>query len=144
MTRLCAICGTELRDDNHANCCLECRLLAQAEFFEDEVWLPIVGHQGWEISDRGRIRGANSHRIVVPDDDRYPRVWLNGRRRRVHVLMAETWLGPRPFGMQILHADDRPANAHIANIRYGTAAANAADRTRDRAAGDGQAGPRGA
>jgi hypothetical protein len=122
MTRECPICGAELDSDNHANCCLECRILAQADFFDDETWLPIVGHPCWEISDRGRIRGANSHRIHTPDNDRYPRVTLNGRRRRVHVLMAETWLGPRPFGMQALHADDRPDNMRVSNIGYGTAA----------------------
>jgi hypothetical protein len=131
MNRQCAICGAELNEDNFANCCLECRLLAQADFFDDETWLPIVGHPGWEISDRGRVRGANSHRIVCPDNDRYPRVYLNGQQRRVHVLMAVTWLGPRPFGQQILHGDDQPANAHIANISYGTAQQNADDRERN-------------
>jgi hypothetical protein len=105
--------------------------LAQADFFEDETWLPIVGFPGWEISDRGRVRGANNHRVVIPDGDRYPRVCLSGRQRRVHVLMAETWLGPRPFGMQILHADDVATNMHVANIRYGTATDNAADRIRN-------------
>jgi hypothetical protein len=131
MSRECAICRASLREDNHANSCLECRILAQADFFDTEVWLPIVGFPGWEISDRGRIRGANSHRIVCPDNDRYPRAYLNGRQRRVHVLMAETWLGPRPFGQQILHADDRAANTHSANISYGTAQQNADDRSRN-------------
>jgi hypothetical protein len=128
MSRRCAICATELDAANRANSCLECRLLAQADYFDDEVWLPIVGHPGWEISDRGRVRGANNHRIVYTDGDRYPRVWLNGEQRRVHVLMAVTWLGPRPFGQQVLHADDQPANCHIRNISYGTPAQNAADR----------------
>jgi hypothetical protein len=130
VNRQCAICGAELNPDNLANCCLECRLLAQADFF-DETWLPIVGHPGYEISDRGRVRGANNHRIVYTDNDRYPRVCLNGRQRRVHVLMAETWLGPRPFGQQILHADDQPANTHIANLAYGTPQQNADDRARN-------------
>jgi hypothetical protein len=131
MSRQCAICQTQLDAENHANCCLECRLLAQADFFDDETWLPIVGHHGWEISDRGRIRGAGNHRVVTPDTDTYPRVTLNGRRRRVHVLMAETWLGPRPFGMQILHGDDEKTNTRIANISYGTPAQNADDRARN-------------
>jgi hypothetical protein len=128
MSRQCAICAAELDAANRANSCLECRLLAQADYFDDEVWLPIVGFPGWEISDRGRVRGANNHRVVIPDADRYPRVCLSGRQRRVHVLMAETWLGPRPFGQQVLHADDQPANVAISNIRYGTPADNAADR----------------
>jgi hypothetical protein len=131
VSRFCAICAAELREDNHANCCLECRILAQADWFDDEVWLPIVGFPGWEISDRGRVRGANNHRIVYTDNDRYPRVCLSGRQRRVHCLMAVTWLGPRQFGMQILHADDDPANAHIANLSYGTPQQNADDRVRN-------------
>jgi len=34
-----------------------------------------------------------------------------------HQLMAETWLGPRPLGKQVLHDDDDPAKHHAAQHR---------------------------
>jgi hypothetical protein len=134
VNKRCAICSCELRPTNRTRCCAECRLTARNGDFDEETWLPIVGHPGWQISDRGRVRDAQIHKIREPDrSGRYPRVWLSGRRRYIHVLMAETWLGPRAWGQLVLHADDDPANAHIANIAWGTPAQNAADAKRNRA-----------
>jgi hypothetical protein len=45
--------------------------------------------------------------------------------------VAESRLGPRPFGKQVLHADDQPLNSSIGNLAYGTPAENAADRIRN-------------
>ena len=110
-------------------------MLAKASWFDSEVWLPIIGFKGWEISDQGRIRDAKTHQIREPDrSHRYLCVHLNGRRRFVHHLRAETWLGPGPFGMHVLHADDDPDNMHISNISWGTPAENAADGERNRGA----------
>jgi len=148
MIRYCRICGRSLALTNKSNCCLECRILARAGYFDAEVWLPIVGFKGWEISDRGRVRDTQIHKIREPDrSHRYPRVCLNGHRRYVHQLMAETWLGPRPWGRLVLHDDDDPANMHIANLSYGDHAQNAADAARNRALsqppsqGGGEGGP---
>jgi hypothetical protein len=135
MTRHCAICDEPLTRNNQAASCLECRILAQAGWFEAEVWLPIVGHPAWQISDQGRVRDARTRTIREPDrSGRYPRVSLAGHRRAVHTLMAETWLGPRPFGQLVLHGDDDPAHTAITNITYGSRAQNAADAKRNRAA----------
>ena len=129
--RRCAICSTQLKPANRTRCCAECRLIARNGAFADEVWLPIVGHPGFKISDRGRICDHNGQIVVPNRSHRYPRVTLNGRRRYVHQLMAETWLGPRPFGKQVLHDDDDPANITLPNIGYGTPTQNAADRSRN-------------
>ena len=112
---------------------MECRITAQAGEFATEVWLPIVGHIGWQISDQGRIRDRRTKTIREPDrSQRYPRVSLDGRRRNVHTLMAESWLGPRPFGAMILHADDNPNHYAITNLAYGSREQNAADAKRNR------------
>jgi hypothetical protein len=42
-------------------------LLAQADYFDTETWLPIVGFPGWEISDQGRVRDAGTREIREPD-----------------------------------------------------------------------------
>jgi endogenous inhibitor of DNA gyrase (YacG/DUF329 family) len=133
MTRRCPICGDPLTRNNRAACCLECRILAQAAWFEDEVWLPIVGHPAFQISDQGRVRDARTRIIREPDrSGRYPRVSLAGHRRAVHTLMAETWLGPRPFGQLVLHGDDDPAHTALPNISYGSAQQNADEARRNR------------
>jgi hypothetical protein len=133
--RYCAICNAELRPTNRTACCAECRLTARNGAFEDEVWLPVVGHIGFEISDRGHIRDARTKATVPPDrSGRYPRVSLAGKRRAIHSLMAETWLGPRPWGARLVrHLDDDPTHCAITNISYGDHADNAADAKRNRA-----------
>jgi hypothetical protein len=70
----CAICGAELNPDNPTACCLECRLTARAGACDTEIWLPIVGFPGFQISDRCRVRDARTKAIREPDrSHRYPR-----------------------------------------------------------------------
>jgi hypothetical protein len=50
---------------------------------------------------------------------------------RRHVLVAETYLGPRPFdGAQVRHLDGNPANDKPSNLRWGSAKENGEDRVR--------------
>ena len=91
----CCVCGCELSPQNHTRICAEDRLLARNGDLADEVWLPVIGFRGWEISNHGRIRDAGTHQIREPDrSGRYPRISLNGRRRAIHTLMAETFSRP--------------------------------------------------
>lgn len=54
------------------------------------------------------------------------------RNRLVHVLVAETFIGPRPTGLQVRHLDGNPGNNRRSNLIYGTAKENARDRERHR------------
>jgi len=48
--------------------------------------------------------------------------------RSVHTLVLETFVGPRPPGMEACHFPDRnPANNRLDNLRWDTALANKAD-----------------
>ena len=142
MSRVCAICRCQLSERNPTRCCAECRITARNGGLDAEVWLPVIGHPGYQISDRGRVRDRH-RRIVTPEaSGRYPRVCLGGRRRYLHHLMAESWLGPRPWGALVLHEDDDGANNRLTNISWGTPKQNAADRRRNRmksSAGEGLA-----
>jgi hypothetical protein len=134
MTRPCAICSAPLLATNRTGLCAECILTARNGDLDGEAWLPVVGHVGFEISNEGRVRDARTKEIRQPDwSGRYPRVSLNGRRRAVHLLMAESWLGPRPWGRLVCHADDDPANLALPNLSYGTRRQNALDAIRNRA-----------
>lgn len=50
--------------------------------------------------------------------------------RTVHVLVAEAFYGPRQRGAQVRHLDGVRSNCAAANLSYGSARDNAADRDR--------------
>lgn len=62
----------------------------------------------------------------------YPTVCLarDGEKymRKVHQLVAEAWIGPRPEGHDVCHRDGSRTNNHVPNLRYDTRAGNCADK----------------
>lgn len=113
----------------------------------DELWLPIVNFEClYASSDFGRIgscerrvRTANGTRrvrarILKPGVDNvggYHRVGLcvDGKQigRTVHSLVAETFHGPCPPGMEVRHLDGDPGNNRASNLVWGTRVENMAD-----------------
>ena len=114
-----------------------------------EEWRDIPGCPGYQVSDHGRVRSLD--RTVThpngqvrhykgkvlrtpPNQDGYPVVCLytQGKRqkRTVHALVAESFFGPRPDGMEVCHNDGNKTNNHVGNLRYGTASDNMLDRVR--------------
>ena len=107
-------------------------------------WLPVVGYEGqYLVSSDGRVLSAPkrtraSWLEMTPTISRrggYPVVSLSDGSRRivrgVHVLVAEAFLGVRPAGMYVLHADDDPTNCHVSNLRWGTPGDNLRDMVRN-------------
>src|SRR5690606_12503326 len=74
-------------------------------------------------------RGRVLKQIV--DGRGYRVVGLNCRQKKVHILVLETFVGPRPAGGEGLHSDDDKSNNALANLRWGTHADNYADRVRN-------------
>ncbi len=57
----------------------------------------------------------------------------NSRRKRnakVHILVLEAFVGPRPLGLEGCHDDGDPANNRLTNLRWDTPSSNAVDRVR--------------
>jgi hypothetical protein len=76
------------------------------------------------------------HRITPRPRAGYGRIALlkDGKSfyRDVHVLMALTFLGPKPFAKaRVLHWDDNRMNNRLHNLRWGTHAQNIADARRN-------------
>jgi hypothetical protein len=113
-----------------------------------EVWLPVVGFEGlYEVSDWGRVKSLArkdadggrriAERILKPAPNKggYLLVALHKNKKQhgrlVHRLVAEAFIGPRPTGLQVCHGIGGKADNSLANLRYGTATENAADKLRD-------------
>jgi hypothetical protein len=113
-----------------------------------EIWLPVVGWEGYyEVSNQGRVRNlareglrgraAIHHRILkntiqTPQAGGYAVVDLKaGKRRRnakVHILVLEAFIGPRPKGMKGCHRNNDRTDARLSNLRWGTNSSNQLDR----------------
>lgn len=112
-----------------------------------EAWRPIPDFHGYEASDQGRIRsvdryvtGSDGHRrlrrgkVLSPASDGLGRlhVPLPGRKtRRVHRLVLEAFVGPCPDGMEACHANDRPSDNRLVNLRWDTRSENQRDSIRN-------------
>lgn len=97
----------------------------------------------YQVSNLGRVRRVagvifrsngrpQSFRERVlrasPDEWGYPMVRVDGRTRKVHVLVAAAFLGPRPFaGAVVRHLDGNPSNNNVENLAYGTPSENVLD-----------------
>ncbi|WP_180965600.1 NUMOD4 motif-containing HNH endonuclease [Corynebacterium xerosis] len=119
-----------------------------------EAWRPIPGWEGrYEASTCGRIRNVPRRiimrngipktirpRILTPQrKDKYGHLTLNLSRgdgrsnnRMVHTLVAATFIGPRPDGMQIRHLNGDPTDNRPENLAYGTHAENMRDMVHHR------------
>lgn len=109
-----------------------------------EVWKPIPGYDGYEVSNLGRVRSwrkkgrwggvLDTPRVMkqTPNPNGYLKVNLqrNGLKitNCVHVLVAAAFLGPRPDGLDVCHNDGNQKNNRASNLRYDTVSGNMADR----------------
>lgn len=118
----------------------------------EERWLPVPGWPGYEVSNLGQVRSlprfvrrqrGNLHRVhgrtlsqsVQKGDVPYRIVNMHGasgRRaaRRVHAVVLEAFVGPRPPGLLVRHLNGDPADNSLANLKYGTATENNRDTSR--------------
>lgn len=104
-------------------------------------WRPIAGTPGYEVSSDGQVRSWKAWRgLPIPHLRKpvpmkrggYLNVMLrdeHGRpaTRKIHVLVAEAFIGPRPIGQDIRHLDGNKLNNAAANIAYGTRSENNLD-----------------
>jgi hypothetical protein len=107
------------------------------EEIQSEVWKPVLQYEGYyEVSNLGRVRsvrsgrGTKAGRILntPPDTDGYPRVRLSRFNKpvdvNVHVLVALTFIGPCPEGLEVNHKDLKRNNNRASNLEYLTHSEN--------------------
>lgn len=117
---------------------------------ENEIWKPIAGFDGYEVSNYGNVRsywkkqsgyhGKNPPRIM-PEVQRYlvGQVAVTGyiqysftvckktRRFYAHAPVLDAFVGPRPSGYDACHNDSNPSNNYVENLRWDTRKNNMAD-----------------
>lgn len=88
-------------------------------------WRMVPTHPDYEASSDGRLRRRTRGRgtwpgrllKMPPDTGGYPTVNIDGSPWRVHVLVAETFLGPIPDGAEVHHVSTNRADASVANLK---------------------------
>jgi hypothetical protein len=110
-----------------------------------ENWAPIPGRDGYECSDLGQVRSVDrairfkdgrqrffAGRILRPADNGHGYLFVNIAHKspRVHCLVLETFVGPRPDGMEACHNDGDRRNNRLTNLRWDTSRSNSLDIVR--------------
>lgn len=98
-----------------------------------EQWKPVVGYEGhYDVSDCGRVRSHKSYfgRPCSTPHLLAQRLTAKGRldvnlclvghlkRRLVHQLVLESFVGPCPSGFEACHEDDNPENNRLTNLKW--------------------------
>lgn len=94
-------------------------------------WRTIPSFPRYQISDQGDVLGPRGVLTRLIDACGYYRLGLyrDGKRVncRIHTLVAEAFIGPRPDGLVVRHLDGNHLNNHPSNLRYGTPSDNVRD-----------------
>jgi len=96
-----------------------------------EEWRKVEGDANYEVSNRGRVRsiarGNRKGRVLKPSSDKsgYRKVSLSLQTtRKIHQLVAASWIGPRPCGQEVNHIDGCKSNNDATNLEYATKSEN--------------------
>lgn len=116
-----------------------------AQSGSEEQWKWVVGYEDiYEVSDQGRIRSWTNlgGQKVRPTEPRpmksvhnyagYHVLTLSKdgirTQHRLHCLVLQAFVGPRPKGYQGAHRDDDKNNNHLSNLAWKTVGENIRDR----------------
>lgn len=113
-----------------------------------ERWLPVKDFLYYEVSTTGRVRSIDrvvfdkmgrtrnlKGKILRPfavDGYLVVSLYNNGqlKSRKIHQLVAETFIGDRPVGEEVRHLDGNKKNVYVTNLCYGTKKDNYNDMVR--------------
>jgi hypothetical protein len=108
-------------------------------------WRNVVGFDGYMVSDDGQVmsiaryiksdRHRSGRQLIrqrilksFGDGHGYQTVQLTGqKKRKVHQLVADAFLGPCPPGHEVRHLDGDRSHNVKGNLAHGTRAQNVAD-----------------
>lgn len=105
-------------------------------------WRDIIGYNGqYQVSDTGLVRSNKRASCLgkvlrmTTQHQGYKVVTLCAegvpKTIKVHCLVAEAFIGPRPDGLDVCHRDDNKSNNNMRNLRYDTRSNNCMDSVRN-------------
>lgn len=104
-------------------------------------WRSVVGYEGrYSVSSLGQVRNDQTGRVRslnVKGGSRGGHLMVDwntsGKKEyfKVHHLVLEAFVGPRPDGMHGLHRDDDKTNNSVENLYWGTHFDNMQDKVRN-------------
>lgn len=104
-----------------------------------EIWKVIPGFSKHEISTMGGLRQKDSQRVLKPYEDpdtHYKKTSLKNdegkiKSIRIHELVAITYLGEKPDGLEVCHGSLGSSDNRVTNLRYDTHQNNQLDQIKD-------------
>jgi hypothetical protein len=98
-----------------------------------EEWRPVVGfgENYYEVSSAGRVRRIETRHVLKPRPKKNgylqvnPSICGRARNRHVHEMVALSFIGPRPPGLEINHKNHQKSDNSVGNLEYVTHSQNA-------------------
>jgi hypothetical protein len=106
--------------------------------------------RSWKTRLHTPTRAAEPKLLKLsPNGDGYPTVVLQDQHRsrrrnsfKVHVLVAASFIGPRPDGLEVCHNNGVTTDNALSNLRYDTKSGNQQDRVAHGTHARGERSPR--
>ena len=111
-----------------------------------ERWRNVRRGPGYRGSSEGRVRSVDRELTdgrsaggqlleQFRDDDGYWCVTINGEKVRVHEIVLEAFVGPRPYGKEGCHGPNGKDDNRASQLRWDTHVKNLEQMWRERKAG---------
>jgi hypothetical protein len=90
------------------------------------MWVKIEGFEEYLVNKEGQVFSTKSNIVLKKGIESWGYEMVNLRKNgkpnphKVHKIVAQTFLGPRPDGFQINHKDGVKTNNHVSNLEYCT------------------------
>lgn len=97
-----------------------------------KIWKPIPSFPGYWVSSAGEVRSPRGRLLAMTPNRAYRAVKIKAVPRKVHALVAEAFLGPRPPGQEVRHLNGNAADNRLKNLAYGTPRDNQMDKYRQK------------
>lgn len=95
-------------------------------------WRALLRNPAYLVSPHGEVWSRFTRRLLTRTTrkDGYVTAQIGKQAVKVHQLVAEAYLGPKPKGTEVRHFDGDPSNNHRSNLLYGTHVENMDDMMR--------------
>lgn len=81
------------------------------------IWKTVVGAPAYEVSRKGDVRRKGKALPLKPYTSKTGHASVSvGKRRPVHRLVVEAFIGPIPDGYHVNHLNSRPGDNRVANL----------------------------